>query len=348
MRRKTRVIRCGNVLIGGDNPISVQSMTTTDPRDIKATIDGIKKLQEVSCDIVRVAIPNMDSARAIGEIKKSIAIPIVADIHFDYRLALESIKQGVDGLRLNPGNIGEYDRIKAVVNRAKESNTPIRIGVNGGSLEKDLLEKFGHPTAEAMVESALRHIKILEDLNFEDIVISLKASDIKQTVDAYTLISEKVNYPLHLGVTEAGTVFGGTIKSSIGIGALLLNGIGDTIRVSLTGEPVDEVKVGREILKSLGLLKNEINLVSCPTCGRCQIDLIKITEMVQEKINHIKKPIKVAIMGCSVNGPGEARDADIGIAGGDKCAILFKKGEIIRKISEEDIGSVLLAEIDKF
>lgn len=347
MRKKTKVIRCGDVLVGGDSPISVQSMTTTDPRDILGTIEQIRSLEEVNCDIVRLAIPNMDSAKALGEIKKSVKIPIVADIHFDYRLALESIDQGVDALRLNPGNIGEYDRIKKVVQKAKERSIPIRIGVNGGSLEKDLLAKYGHPTADALVESALRHVKILEDLDFDDIVISLKASDIKLTVDAYSLISEKVNYPLHLGITEAGTVFGGTIKSAIGIGALLLMGIGDTIRVSLTGSPVEEVKVGREILKSLGIINDEINIVSCPTCGRCQIDLINIANNVQDKIKHIKKPIKVAIMGCAVNGPGEARDADIGIAGGDKTALLFKKGEIIKKISEEDICRVLLEEIDK-
>jgi len=347
MRKKTKVVRCGNVLIGGDNPISVQSMTTTDPSNINATVDQIRSLEEVSCDIVRVAIPNMDSAMAISKIKELVKIPIVADIHFDYRLALEVINQGIDGLRLNPGNIGDYDRIKKVAVQAKERNIPIRIGVNGGSLEKDILQKYGHPTADAMVESAMRHVKILEDLDFDDIVISLKASDIKLTVDAYSKISEKVNYPLHLGITEAGTVFGGTIKSSVGIGSLLLMGIGDTIRVSLTGHPVDEIKVGREILKSIGLLNDEINVVSCPTCGRCQIDLINITNIVQDKIKHIKKPIKVAIMGCAVNGPGEARDADIGIAGGSKSALLFKKGEIIKKISEEDICRVLLEEIDK-
>lgn len=347
MRKNTKVVRCGKVMIGGDNPISVQSMTTTDPRDIKATVNQIKRLEEVSCDIVRVAIPNNDSAMAISEIKKSVNIPIVADIHFDYRLAIEAIKQGVDGLRLNPGNIGDYDRIKKVVEKAKEKGIPIRIGVNAGSLEKDILQKYEHVTAKSLFESAERHVNILEELDFDNIVISLKASDIKLTVDAYSLISQRYDYPLHLGITEAGTVFGGTIKSSIGIGAMLLNGIGDTIRVSLTSDPVEEIKVGREILKSLDLLENEINIVSCPTCGRCQIDLIKIANNVQDKIKHIKKPVKVAIMGCAVNGPGEARDADIGIAGGSKSALLFKKGQIIKKISEEDICSVLLEEIDK-
>lgn len=347
MRRKTKVIKCGNVYVGGDNPISVQSMTTTDPKDVLKTVDQINKLEKAGCDIVRIAVPSMDAAKSIKNIKSQINIPIVADIHFDYRLALEAIKQGVDGLRLNPGNIGDESRVKQVVNAAKEYKVPIRIGVNAGSLEKSILDKYSHPTAEGMVESALRHIKMLEDLDFTDIVVSLKASDVKLTVDAYKLMSEKVDYPLHLGITEAGTVWNGTIKSSVGIGSLLLMGIGDTIRVSLTGDPIEEIKVGRQLLKSLGIIQNEVTIISCPTCGRCNIDLINVANQVEEKLGKLRKPIKVAVMGCAVNGPGEARDADIGIAGGNGVALLFKKGEIIRKIKEEDIVKTLTEEIEK-
>ncbi|SDK46855.1 flavodoxin-dependent (E)-4-hydroxy-3-methylbut-2-enyl-diphosphate synthase [Natronincola ferrireducens] len=346
MRRNTKVVKCGNVYIGGDNPVSIQSMTTTDTRDTVSTIEQIKNLQQAGCDIVRLAVPNMEAAHALKEIKSQIAIPIVADIHFDYRLALESIKQGVDGLRLNPGNIGDKARVKEIVEAAKERDIKIRIGVNAGSLEKIFLEKYGHPTAEGMVESALSHVEILEEMNFSNIVISLKASDIDLTVEAYKRIAEKVDYPLHLGITEAGTVWSGTIKSSIGIGALLLMGIGDTIRVSLTGEPVEEIRVGKEILKALGLVRNEVTVISCPTCGRCQIDLIHVANEVEKKLSNLKKPLKVAIMGCAVNGPGEARDADIGIAGGIDSALLFKKGKIIKKIPEKDIIATLLREIE--
>ena len=346
MRRNTIVVPCGNRYIGGQHPITIQSMTTTDTRDVKATIKQIQSLEVAGCDIVRVAVPNMEAAKVLGQIKSKISIPIVADIHFDYRLALESINQGVDGLRLNPGNIGNKDRVREVVKKAKEKDIKIRIGVNAGSLEKSLLEKHGRPTAEAMVESALTHVKILEDMEFSNIVISLKASDIHLTVDAYRLIASRVNYPLHLGITEAGTIWGGTIKSSIGIGALLLSGIGDTIRVSLTGDPVEEVKVGKEILKSLGIAKNEITIISCPTCGRCQINLINLAKEIEEKVKNIKKPIKLAIMGCAVNGPGEAKDADIGIAGGIDSALLFKKGKIIKKVSEKEIVKVLMEEIE--
>jgi len=346
MRRNTIVVPCGNRYIGGQHPITIQSMTTTDTRDVKATIKQIQSLEVAGCDIVRVAVPNMEAAKVLGQIKSKISIPIVADIHFDYRLALESINQGVDGLRLNPGNIGNKDRVREVVKKAKEKDIKIRIGVNAGSLEKSLLEKYGRPTAEAMVESALTHVKILEDMEFSNIVISLKASDIHLTVDAYRLIASRVNYPLHLGITEAGTIWGGTIKSSIGIGALLLSGIGDTIRVSLTGDPVEEVKVGKEILKSLGIAKNEITIISCPTCGRCQINLINLAKEIEEKVKDIKKPIKLAIMGCAVNGPGEAKDADIGIAGGIDSALLFKKGKIIKKVSEKEIVKVLMEEIE--
>lgn len=347
MRRKTKVVKCGNVYVGGDNPISVQSMATTDPRDVISTVNEIRRLENAGCDIVRIAVPNMDSAQSIHKIKSQTNIPIVADIHFDYRLALESIKQGIDGLRLNPGNIGDTTRVQEVVRAVKEKSIPIRIGVNAGSLEKSILDKYGHPTAEGMVESALRHISILEDMDFTDIVVSLKASDVKLTVDAYKLMSEQVDYPLHLGITEAGTIWTGTIKSSAGIGALLLMGIGDTIRVSLTGDPVEEVRTGRQLLKSLGIIQNEVTIISCPTCGRCQIDLINVANQVEEKLGKLKKPIKIAVMGCAVNGPGEARDADIGIAGGSGSALLFKKGQIIKKIKEEEILTTLIEEIEK-
>ncbi|SES68359.1 4-hydroxy-3-methylbut-2-en-1-yl diphosphate synthase [Natronincola peptidivorans] len=347
MRKKTKVVHCGDVLIGGNNPISVQSMTTTDTRDVQATITQIKALEETGCDLVRVAIPNLEAAHALKEIKNQITIPIVADIHFDYRLALESIKQGVDGLRLNPGNIGDKNRVKEVVKEAQKRNIKIRIGVNAGSLEKKILEKYGYPSADGMVESALNHIAILEEMNFSNIVVSLKASDIYLTIEAYKKIAEVINYPLHLGITEAGTSWTGTIKSSIGIGALLLMGIGDTIRVSLTGEPTEEVRVGKQILKSLGMLQNEITIISCPTCGRCNINLITLTQEIEKKLENIKKPLKVAIMGCAVNGPGEAKDADIGIAGGVNAALLFKKGKIVGKVLEEDIVNTLLREIEK-
>lgn len=347
MRKETKVVKCGNIYVGGNNPISVQSMTTTNPCDVHNTVEQINRLEAAGCDIVRVAIPSIEAAQSIKKIKSQTNIPIVADIHFDYRLALESVKQGIDGLRLNPGNIGEVNRVKEVVKAVKEKNIPIRIGVNAGSLEKSVLEKYGHPTAEGMVESALRHISILEDMDFTDIVVSLKASNVKLTVDAYKLMSEKIDYPLHLGITEAGTVWAGTIKSSVGIGALLLMGIGDTIRVSLTGDPVEEVKVGRQLLKSLGIIQNEVTIISCPTCGRCKINLIDLANKVEDKLGKLKKPIKIAVMGCAVNGPGEARDADIGIAGGEGSALLFKKGEIIRKIKEEEILDTLIEEIEK-
>lgn len=347
MRRKTKIVKCGNVYVGGDNPITVQSMTTTNPADIANTVREIERLENAGCDIVRIAVPNMEAARSINKIKQQIKIPIVADIHFDYRLALKSIEEGIDGLRLNPGNIGGAVRVREVVKSAKDRGIPIRVGVNAGSLEKSILDRYKYPTAEGMVESALKHIAILEDLDFTDIVISLKASDVRLTVDAYKLMAEKVDYPFHLGVTEAGTVWAGTIKSSIGIGALLLMGIGDTIRVSLTGDPIEEIRVGKQLLKSLGLIQSGVTIISCPTCGRCKIDLISIAEQVEEKLSKFKKPIKVAIMGCAVNGPGEAKDADIGIAGGVDSALLFKKGEIIKKIREEEILEVLVQEIEK-
>ncbi|WP_315167105.1 flavodoxin-dependent (E)-4-hydroxy-3-methylbut-2-enyl-diphosphate synthase [Metaclostridioides mangenotii] len=346
-RRKTREVSVGNVKIGGDNPISVQSMTNTDTRDAKATIEQIKRLEEVGCDLVRVAVPDMVAAKAIGEIKSKVSIPVIADIHFDYKLALEAIDQGVDGVRINPGNIGNVSRVKMVVDKCKEKNLKIRIGVNGGSLEKELFEKYGSATPEALVESAMNHIKILEDLDFYNTVISLKSSDIFKTIDAYRLISEKVDYPLHVGITESGSIKKGTIKSSIGVGALLVEGIGDTIRISLTGDPVEEVNVGKEILRSLGLLNDKIKVVSCPTCGRCNIDLISVVNDVEKKIADLDKDITVAIMGCAVNGPGEAREADVGIAGGKGEGLLFKKGEIVRKIKDSDLVEELLDEINK-
>ena len=342
-----KVVRVKDVLIGGDNPITVQSMTTTDTRDVDNTILQIKRLQDAGCDIVRVAVLDFEASSAISKIKKNIDIPLVADIHFDYRLAIESIKNGADKIRINPGNIGSMDRVKQVVKVAREYNVPIRIGVNAGSLRPDLIKKYNGPTTEAMVCGAMENIEILEALNFDDIVVSLKASDVKKTVDAYKLIDKKINYPLHIGVTEAGTEWAGTIKSSIGIGSLLLLGIGDTIRVSLTSAPEQEVKTGIEILKSLGLKKRGIKFISCPTCGRCQINLIDIANKVEERLANVDKDITVAIMGCAVNGPGEASNADIGIAGGKNEALLFKKGKIIRKISEDAIIDELIQEINK-
>lgn len=347
-RRLSREVSVGSLKIGRNNPISIQSMTNTDTRDAKATIEQIKRLEEVGCDVVRVAVPDMEAAKNIGEIKKNVNIPVIADIHFDHRLALEAIDQGVDGVRINPGNIGSIEKVKMVVNKCKEKNLKIRIGVNGGSLEKELLEKYGSATAEALVESALGHVKILEDLDFCNIVISLKSSDIHKTIEAYELISKKVDYPLHIGITESGSVKKGTIKSSIGVGALLLKGIGDTIRISLTGDPTEEVIVGKEILRSLDLLNDKIKVISCPTCGRCNIDLISVVNEVEEKINKVDKDMTVAIMGCAVNGPGEAKEADIGIAGGKGEGLLFKKGEIIRKIKGDNLVEELLNEIDKF
>ena len=345
-RKKTRVVTCGNVKIGGDNPISVQSMANTDTRDAKATIAQIKRLEEAGCELVRVAVPDMEAAEKIAEIKAGINIPLIADIHFDYRLALKAIEQGIDGVRINPGNIGDKERVREVVEACKANNIGIRIGVNGGSLEKNLLEKYGEPCAEAMVESAMGHIKILEDLDFHDIVISLKNSDIFRTVEAYELMSEKVNYPLHIGITESGSIKRGTIKSSIGVGSLLMKGIGDTMRISLTGDPVEEVKVGKDILRSLGLLNDKIKIISCPTCGRTQINLIDMVNEAEERIGNLDKDITVAIMGCVVNGPGEAREADIGIAGGKGEGLLFKKGEIIRKIPAENLIDELVKEIE--
>ena len=345
MRRKTKVINVGNVPVGGDNPIVVQSMTSTDTRDINATVEQIKSLSDAGCEIVRVAVIDNEAALAIKEIKAKIAIPLVADIHFDYRLALQSIESGADGLRLNPGNIGSVDNIKKVVDRAKERSLPIRVGVNSGSLEKDILEKYGKPTAEALVESALKHVRILENLDHDIIKISIKSSDVKLMVEGYRLLAKEVEYPLHLGVTEAGTVLRGTVKSSVGLGILLSEGIGDTIRVSLTGPPETEVFVGYEILSALGLRKRGMELISCPTCGRCQVDLITMAEEVERRLAWVDKPIKVAVMGCPVNGPGEAKHCDVGIAGGNEKGLVFRKGEIVANAPQEKLVDILEEEI---
>ena len=336
-----------DIKIGGGAPISVQSMTNTKTTDTNATVAQIKALVDAGCDIVRVAVPDMSAAENIYNIKSQVDVPLVADIHFDYRLALKAIEQGIDALRINPGNIGDEERVKAVVEAAKIRNIPIRIGVNAGSLDKKLLAKYGKVTAEALVESALEHIRILEKLNFYDIKISLKAHDVPLTLDAYRLMSETVDYPLHLGITEAGTVNTGIIKSAVGIGALLAEGIGDTFRISLTGDPVNEVKVANEILKALGLKEYGPTLISCPTCGRCNIDLPSIAEKVEQRLSGITKPIKVAVMGCVVNGPGEARDADIGIAGGKGEGLVFCKGEVINKVAEDKLVDALFEELDK-
>lgn len=346
-RRKTKKIKVGNIYVGGDSKISVQSMNNTDTRNIEATVKQINDLERAGCDITRCAVLDMEAARALKKIVSSVNIPVVADIHFDYRLALESIESGVAALRINPGNIGSIERVKVVANAAKERKIPIRIGVNSGSLEKEILKKYGKVCSEALVESALNHVRILENLNFNDIVISIKSSNVMQMIESYRIISSKVDYPLHVGVTEAGTVWRGTIKSSIGIGTLLSEGIGDTIRVSLTGNPVEEIKVGREILKSLGYIKEGIEIISCPTCGRTNINLIQLANEAEERLAECNKNLKVAIMGCVVNGPGEAREADIGIAGGIGEGLIFKKGKIIKKVKEDKLIDELINEINK-
>jgi len=346
LRKKTKEVNVGNVVIGGNHPISIQSMTKTDTRDVRATVDQIKQLEDAGCDIIRVAVVNMEAAQAIKEIKKSISIPLVADIHFDYRLALTALDNGIDKLRINPGNIGDETRVREVVQKAKERSIPIRIGVNSGSLEKDLYEKHNGVTPEALVESATRHIKILENLDFEDIVVSIKSSDVLLSVEAYKIFSDKYHYPVHIGITESGTYNVGSVKSSVGLGILLYQGIGDTLRVSLTSDPVNEINVAEELLKSLNLFtKPKIEFISCPTCGRTEINLIDIADKIQRECKNIKKNIKVAVMGCVVNGPGEAKDADIGIAGGKNKAVLFKKGEVIRTIDEKDVVAEVLKEI---
>ena len=346
-RRLTRQLEVGKVKVGGGAPIAVQSMTNTKTSDPVATLEQINRLAEAGCDIVRCAVPDMAAAEGLKTIVKESPIPVIADIHFDYKLALAAIEAGVDGLRLNPGNIGGNDRVAAVVEAPKKRNIPIRIGVNAGSLPKDLLEKYGHPTPEALVEAAWRHIRILEEMDYKNIKISLKAHDVPLTLAAYRLMASQCDYPLHVGITEAGTVNSGIIKSAVGIGTLLAEGIGDTIRVSLTGDPVREVKVGFEILKSLGLREYGPTLISCPTCGRTQINLEKLALEVERRLAEITEPITVAVMGCVVNGPGEAREADVGIAGGINEGLIFRKGEVLKKVAEADIIDELFAEIDK-
>jgi (E)-4-hydroxy-3-methylbut-2-enyl-diphosphate synthase len=347
-RKKTQSITVGNVMVGGFAPITVQSMTNTFTDDIKATVAQIERLTAAGCEIVRVAVPNEKAAAAIGQIKPSITIPLIADIHFDYRLAVASIRAGADALRINPGNIGSHQKIKAVVDCAKAHAVPIRIGVNSGSLEKDLLAKYNGATPEAMVESALRHVNLLHSMGFFAMKISIKASDVERTVRAYRLLSEQTDLPLHVGVTEAGGLYSGIVKSSLGIGMLLAEGIGDTIRVSLTRDPVEEVRVGYEILKALNIRRHGPEIISCPTCGRCRIDLFDIAQRVETALLTHPRPIKIAIMGCVVNGPGEAREADLGVAGGDGIGILFKKGEVVKKFDQEKLVDVLLEEVAKF
>jgi len=337
----------GGVKIGGGAPISVQSMTNTSTRDAKATVSQIKRLEEAGCEIVRVGVPDEAAAHTIAEIKRQIAIPLIADIHFDYRLALIALEQGADGLRINPGNIGARWKVEEVVKSARERGAPIRIGVNAGSLDRELLQKYGGPTAQAMADSALSHLRILEELGFYETKVSLKASNVPLTVEAHRLLADKVDYPFHIGISEAGTKWAGTIKSAVGIGILLYYGIGDTVRVSLTDDPVEEVKAGYEILKSLRLREAGPELISCPTCSRCEIDLISIAEDVERELRTMKKNIRVAVMGCVVNGPGEAREADIGLAGGKGVGLIFRKGEIVRKVKESELREALLEEARK-
>ena len=346
-RRKTRQIQVGSVKIGGGAPVSVQSMTNTKTQDAQATLAQIRRLADLGCDIIRCAVPDQEAALALKDITAGSPIPVIADIHFDYRLALQAIESGVDGLRLNPGNIGGPDKVRAVVEAARARHLPIRIGVNAGSLPRDLLEKYGHPTPEALVEAAWRHIHILEDMEYGNIKVSLKCHDVPLTLAAYRLLASQCDYPLHVGITEAGTVHSGLIKSAVGIGALLAEGIGDTIRVSLTGDPAEEVKAGFEILKALGLRQHGATLISCPTCGRTSIDLEKLAGQVEAHLAGIKEPITVAVMGCVVNGPGEAREADVGIAGGKGEGLIFRRGEVLKKVPEEDLIPSLFVEIDK-
>ena len=344
MKKRTRKICLGTVTIGGGAPVSVQAMTKTDTRDTGLTVRQIRRLEREGCEIVRVAVPDMEAARNLGSIRRGIGIPLVADIHFDYRLALEALRQGVDGLRINPGNIGSAERVKAVVKAAGERKVPIRIGVNTGSLSKRILKAYGHPTPEAMVASAMEHIRLLEKCGFFDIKVSLKSSDLLDTVRAYRLLHRRVDYPLHLGITAAGPTFSGTVKSSIGIGMLLAEGIGDTIRVSLTGSPVEEVRVGREILKALKLRPRGPEIISCPTCGRCRINLIGMAKAVERELATLPRDLTIAVMGCAVNGPGEAREADLGIAGGKGGGVLFKKGKLVKRLKEKDLVAALIKE----
>ncbi len=347
-RKDTKVVSIGDRVIGGGNPILIQSMCNTKTEDAKATVAQILSLEKAGCDIIRVAVPTMKAAEALKDIKKEIHIPLVADIHFDYRLAIAAMENGADKIRINPGNIGSTDRVKAVVDRAKAGNIPIRVGVNSGSLEKDLVEKYGGVTAEGIVESALDKVHLIEDMGYDNLVISIKSSDVLMCVKAHELITSRTDHPLHVGITEAGTLFSGNIKSAVGLGIILYQGIGDTIRVSLTGDPVEEIKSARQILKTLGLRKGGVEVVSCPTCGRTRIDLIHLANQVETMVSGMEgvDGVKVAVMGCVVNGPGEAREADIGIAGGVREGLIIKKGEILRKVPEEDLLNSLRGELE--
>ena len=347
MDRKTRVVKVGNLKIGGNNPIIIQSMTNTNSADVEATVRQINELEKAGCQLVRMTINNIKAAEAIKEIKKRVNLPLVADIHFDYKLAIESIERGVDKIRINPGNIGNIDRIKAVIEAARSRNIPIRVGVNSGSLEKEILKKYSGVTAEGIVESALDKVRIIEDLGYDNLVISIKSSDVMMCVKAHELIAKKTDYPLHVGITESGTVKRGTIKSSVGLGIILYQGIGDTIRVSLTGDPVEEITCAKILLKSLGLRKDGIEVVSCPTCGRTDIDLIGLANKVEELVEDYSLDIKVAVMGCIVNGPGEAKEADIGIAGGKGEGMIIKKGKVVKRVKEDELLKVLKEELDE-
>lgn len=347
-RDNTKIIKIGDKLIGGGSPIMIQSMTNTHTEDVEATVKQILRLEKAGCDIIRCTVPTIEAAHAIKEIKKQIHIPLVADIHFDYKMAIAAMENGADKIRINPGNIGSTDKIKAVVDVAKSRNIPIRVGVNSGSLEKDIVEKYNGVTAKGLVESALDKVKIIEDLGYDNLVISIKSSDVLMCVKAHEIIAEQTNYPLHVGITESGTIFSGSIKSSIGLGLILNQGIGDTIRVSLTDDPVREVEAAKLILRTLGLRKGGIEVVSCPTCGRTRIDLIGLASSVEELVKNYDLDIKIAVMGCVVNGPGEAKEADLGIAGGDGCGVLIKHGEIVKKCDEDKLLSVLKEELDNW
>ncbi len=346
-RRESKKVKVGNIFIGGDSPVTVQSMLNAEAHDIEKNVAQAKALETAGCEIIRAAVPDMDAVKTIAALKENIAVPVVADIHFNYKIALECVAAGVDKVRINPGNIGDDANVKAVAKACRAKNVPIRIGVNSGSIEKHILSKYGAPTAQAMAESAMYHVRLLQKFDFDDIVISIKSSDVQTMIEAYKEVAAMCPYPLHLGVTEAGTKRMGMLKSAVGIGSLLTAGIGDTIRVSLTADPIEEVYAGLDILKAAGIRNDTPTLVSCPTCGRTKIDLISLAEEVEEKLRRIKKPIKVAVMGCAVNGPGEAREADVGIAGGDGCGIIFRHGEILRKVKENELVSELMKEIDK-
>ena len=348
IRENTKEVRIGNKVIGGSNPVAIQSMTNTKTEEVKATVEQIHRLEAAGCEIIRCAVPTMEAAEAFSEIKKQINIPLVADIHFDYRLAIAAMEHGADKIRINPGNIGDNDRVKAVVDVAKERNIPIRVGVNSGSLEKHLIEKYHGVTAEGIVESALDKVKLIEDMGYDNLVVSIKSSDVLMCVRAHELIAEKTNYPLHVGITESGTVYSGNIKSSVGLGAILYQGIGNTIRVSLSGDPVEEIKTAKLVLKTLGLRKGGIEVVSCPTCGRTQIDLIGLANQVETMVADIPLDIKVAVMGCAVNGPGEAKEADLGVAGGIGEGLIIKKGQIVKKVPEDKLLDALKEELDNW